>query len=217
MKWYKNIWLYIAALLAAVVIYGWYTGQQRTKQHISLQQQLNDSIRYYRAKDGTVHATKAVLQIPAKLYKHIADSIVQSVARSTKAKDLVQHSTIHTTTTSRDTVRLRDTIVIAGTDTAQGQIFTFNDGALSITGLLYHQQADINYSFALHLSHTTKWHRPGLFKKKQLIVDAYSLTPNTTITGMQTFVIQQPPKKFYETRLFSFALGVGAGIFISSR
>ncbi len=217
MTWYKNIFFYIAALLAAVVIYGWYAWGKREKQYIGLHHQLQDSIQYYKAKDGTVHATKAVLQIPARLYKHIADSIVQSVARSTKAKDLVQHSTVHTATANRDTVRLRDTVIISYTDTLQGQIFNFDDGALNVTGLLYNHQADINYNFRLHLSHTTKWQRQGLFKQKRLIVDATSLTPNTTITGMQTFVIQQPPKKFYETRAFAFLLGTGAGILIGKQ
>lgn len=212
MKWYKNIWFYVAAMLCMAACYAFYTARVKEKQHVRWQQQLGDSLRYYKRKDGKVHAVATVQQIPEHLYKHIADSIVQAVAKGTKAKDLVQHSTVNTATANRDTVLLRDTVVVTGTDTAAGHIFNFDDGALQLTGLIANNSADINYSMSLHLSHTTRWERPGLFKKKVLVVDAYSNTPHTTITGMQSFVVQQPPKKFYETKGFAFALGTMVGI-----
>jgi len=217
MKWYKNIWLYIAVILAIAAGYGWYVNDRQQLQHKQYIQQQDDTITYYKDKAGTIHAVMPVQQIPAHLYKHITDSIVQQVAKNTKARDLVQHTTVKTSTTGQGSAPIHDTIIITTTDTNTAQYFDFEDKALKLSGLLYNGQADINYTFALHLSHTTKWHRPGLFKKKQLIVDAYSLTPHTTITGLQTFVIQQPPKKFYETKAFSFALGIGIGFAIGSR
>lgn len=206
----------MAAILCIAACYAFYTRHIEQRQYVRWQQQAGDTIRYYKDRQGTTHVVATVQQIPAHLYKHIADSIVQSVAKTTKAKDLVQHSTINTSTAHRDTVDLRDTVLLAGTDSIPAQLFYFNDGALDLSGLAYRQQVDINYNFNLHLGHTTKWQRPGLFKKKVLVVDAYSLTPHTTITGMQTFAIQQPPKKFYETKAFAFALGTAAGIFITT-
>lgn len=218
MKWYKNIWFWVACALFAAGLYSFITARRQQQQYVHWQQQAQDSIKYYRDKQGTTHATIQVQQIPKAIYKHIADSIVQSVARGTKAKDLVQHSTINTSTTHRDTIPVYDTIIVAvdGTE-ATGKVFNIDDGALNLTGLLYDGKADVNYTFNMHLGHTTKWHRPGLFKKKQLIVDAYSYTPNTTITGMQSFVIQQPPKKWYETRAFTFGLGVVGGMIIHNQ
>lgn len=217
MKWYNNIFFYAALILGIALLYMFYANHRQQAQYVRWEQQQADTLQYYKDKQGIQHAVKQVSQIPAHLYKHIADSIVQQVAKGTKAKDLVQHSTIGTTTTARDTVQVRDTVFVVGADTAAGQIFNYNDGALNLTGLVYNQQADINYSMQLHISHTTKWQRPGWFKKKQLVVDAYSLTPHTTITGMQSFVIQQPPKRFYETKAFAVGLGFVAGFAIGNK
>lgn len=216
MAFYKNIWFYVAAALLALFLFTQIRSCKQLNQIKTLNHQLQAQNEHYRDKQGYLHTTAQVLQIPQHLYKHIADSVVQSIAKDVKAKDLVQHSEVTTTTTNRDTVPYYDTqLIIQHTgDTATGKYFVFKDDALSLTGLLFDGQVDINYNMQVQLKHTTKWQRKGWFKKKQLIVDVYSITPHTTVTGLRSYTIQPPPKRWYQTDVFKIGLGVGLGFII---
>lgn len=215
MTFYKNIWFYIAAAIAAIAVFGGLRGCKLQRQYKAFIQQQNDSISHYKDKQGRVHTVKEVMQIPESLYKHITDSLVANISKDVKAKDLVQHSEVLINTHNTDTVKVYDTIVVTAADTLPARVFRYNDKALQLSGLLWGDQVDINYNFNVHLSHTTKWHRAGFLRKKKLVVDVFSNTPHTSITGLQTFVVQQPPKKWYETR--AAAIGLGAIIGFAAR
>lgn len=209
--WSNKYWVLVCLVLILALGFTSFRYYQLQKDYINYQSSKKHKIKYYQDKEGRVHATKVVTQIPKGLYKHITDSIVAEVSKNTMAKDLVQHTDVTTKTSNRDTVLLRDTFLVRVTDTLQARVFHFDDNALVLTGLLMSNQVDLSYSYQVHLSHTTKWQRTGLFKPKQLIVDVYSNTPNTTITGLQTFVIKQPPKRWYETKTFQIGLSFIAG------
>lgn len=212
----RVIWIVVVVLLLMAIGYGIWRNNKVSNQYIS-SLRTSDSLRTYIDKNGNLHSIKQVTQISKDEYENSQDSFISDVRKNTKAKDLVQHT--KATITTKDSLRapIHDTFYVYGGDTTAIQAFAYEDEWLELDGIIQKEPKEvaINYSINNPLTITHKWQKEKWYHKKDLVVDIKTMNPHTTTGNVQTIVIQQPPKKFYETKAFAFGLGAIAGFFIS--
>ncbi|HEU4608695.1 MAG TPA: DUF6549 family protein [Chitinophagaceae bacterium] len=212
----RKIWIFVCLLLIAAGSYTFWRGAQIQKAYIA-ERKVSDSLRIWKGKDGAVHHEKEIVQIPADEYKDTQDSLIAELRKTVKAKDLLQHTVAVLQSQGAIKVPVHDTLYWPSfSDTpVLAKNFTYADSFLSLDGELYQNNVMLNYSVTNPIAITTKWQRPKWYKRKQLDVDIVTLNPHTTVGNVQSYVIKQPPKRFYETRAFAFAIGAAAGFLIA--
>lgn len=94
--------------------------------------------------------------------------------------------------------------------------FQFADGFLKTSGYcIPGDSCSINYSYRDRFTLKKEWKRPKWNKSKELVFSAHPENPNASFTDLQDITIKPPPKKWYETRAFSFAIGALTGFAIT--
>ena len=112
-----------------------------------------------------------------------------------------------------DTIQttLTDTLIKETTsDTAK--VFNHSDQFASIKGVMISNVVDLSYKVSTDLSIVSHWEKNGLFKPKTLNLDVESTNPNLEFTALKGFTIEEPPKKWFQTKFFQISVGIAVGV-----
>jgi hypothetical protein len=177
----------------------------------------NDSIHYFKLKNGTLVAEKESYQLSIKDYKKLVVNSRQS------QKDLKKrignlnrlNSDLKIQLTTKDDIQLpvTDTVVIVKHDTIKAGSLHFHDRFLTLNGLYLDDSLKLSYQFRTGLDIATYWKDNGLFKPRSLFVNVVPDNPHVTIYGLDNYLITEQ-KKFYQDNKFWFGLGFLAAFII---
>lgn len=120
---------------------------------------------------------------------------------------------------------IRDSVVVANTDTVYlehgestvGKAFSWGNKFITISGISDSDSTSLVYSYAVDFSLTAYRQRSGFLnlKRGNLVTDIYFSDPNFQVKEFKGYVIKEPPKKWWETGAFKFAVGFASGVFAS--
>lgn len=142
-----------------------------------------------------------------------------------KDKSIIGKTILKTTTSGEIKVKLSDKITLNETndvnsskDTLKTKIFLFKDKFLGLSGEIFtNDSLKLKYSIKNEYDLFTKYKNNGIFKRNSIEVEIVNKNPATITDKIQVFTIQQPPKKFYETKLFTYGLGMISGAIINNQ
>lgn len=149
----------------------------------------------YKDKGGTTHTEKKVAVADVKTIKASYQKIIDSLTDVIKIKDKQLKDVVAVGTKTTGTFKpVIDTIYIDSIPTVTA---SFSDNYLSIFGVV-NEDSTWTYSYHDSLMLTTYWKKSGFLKlKKTLMLDAFSMNPNTTIEGLSAIKISEAkPKKW---------------------
>ena len=163
------------------------------------------------------HSIVVEREFDLKTLEHAKDSEIVALRAdfNGRLERLQSRLTVYVRTT--DTVRTlyHDTVVVTESGVDTGQVFMYHDDWADISGLLTNGETILSYSFRTGLTVDRKWEREKWWKKKHVVLDITMQNPHARVEQVQTFVVRQDPKKWYETDLAkcagSFALGYYLG------
>lgn len=217
MKSWKNIAIIVLVIFVAGLIYSNWRFYKKQKDDALYYASSNDSLKRVVDKQGREHATKLVDQVPLEVYNNTKDSFIAEIAKTTKAKDLVQHTRATIAVKGAFKTKAHDTVYIALGDTISAKSFQYSDGYLTFDGTIENYDVYGDYDIRVPFTMTHKWMRDKWYEKKKLKVEGVSENPKATFENIQTMVVKQPPKKFYETRAFAYGLGLISGFIIRQK
>lgn len=115
-------------------------------------------------------------------------------------------------------ITLRDTIVVDGINAFTKQ-FSWNNNYLFLDGLLDLQNNQLSLQYQYDVKFELASYRKGktFFKPGTLVSDIKFSDPNMRVRQFSGFVIVEPKKKWYETKIAAFGVGVLAGFVIRGR
>lgn len=214
---WKNIVIIVLVLLVAGLLYAYWRQRQESKNMENYYEHGIDSIKRRIDGAGREHASMKVSMVPLDVYNNTKDSFISEMRKNTRAKDLVQHTKATISTRDSFKVTLHDTVYIAQGDTLPSKSFEWSDGYHTIYGSIVNADEYVDYDCQVPFSLTHKWVRPKWYKKKELHAEGVPENTKSRFTDMQSVVIQQPPKRFYETKAFAYGLGIITGIIINNK
>lgn len=111
-----------------------------------------------------------------------------------------------------------DTVFIDGIilDTVyRVQNFNYSDKWLEFTGSIKNDSLRASYAVNNNTTVTHYWERVnGRFKPKSLLLHIESDNPNTSTDRVQTFILEQPKKKWYNNPAITFMSGLAGGFLV---
>lgn len=160
---------------------------------LNVKTQVNDSTTHYKDFANREHAQRmqvqAELAVADAFYGEIIDSLVK--ANKIKPKQLETFATVGTV--SAGTVEAKvDTIHV---DSGKAVRLRYADEWVKITGIASKGKATIDYWIKDSLAVTSYWKRKGFWGRKVTYIDAYSLNPKVSISGMQGVKITEERRK----------------------
>ena len=223
MKIKGKVWVII--LVSAILLFGSFKTIKHKFKTLSRNYEnalivLDDSIRLVE-NDNVLMASKiASMELTEDQYKTIADDILkkndhlEGVIK--KKDDIISYLEGEIEAKGKDTVNLQDTIYVIGADTIQSKHLDYNNGYLTIDGMVYNNTFDFEYGYKVAFTYTNYWEKQGLFKPDKAYVSLILEDPNAKIITATSLIIVADPPKYYQTTLFKFGAGFISGFILSS-
>lgn len=123
---------------------------------------------------------------------------------------------LHSITRANYQVEGTFTAAVENTDTTDSEkpyqrIFKFQDHYLSITGNLTADSITGHYTYQDQFTIKKEYKSRGFFKQPELLVSAYPENPAASFPDLMDITIQPNKKKWYQTRIAAFSIGLIAG------
>ncbi len=180
----------IVALIAAIAILSFracVSRGEKLDQYKEVVQLQHDTIVQYQDVAGNQHAQVAIQQADMEFLKALHAKEIDSILYLLNIKDKQVQGVTMASTSTAATIKPRvDTVFVDSSHTDYN--LTYTDKWLKINGKIGSNNF-LKYSYKDSLIFTT------LVTKNLLRVDAYSLNPNTTITGLTSIKIPIPKEK----------------------
>lgn len=177
-----------------------------------------DSIFTYKDEyDRTVSENKALL-LDIETIKTLHSKEVRDLnSRINGLNNLVSTVNIKNTIVYDTVTVLKDTAIYKNNDTINTKYFNFVDRWSIINGILYKDSINLNYKINQNLFIDTYWKSDNIIgTKRELVVSVINDNPHIVTNSINSIVIKDRPKRWYETRGFAigagFVLGLGTGI-----
>lgn len=169
-----------------------------------------------RGVDSSEYASVKAKLVSYEMMKNSSDSTIIALRNEVKnAKKNLEHFT-HVKNEFRGTIQapVVDTPYIYNGEEILAKSFSYGDKWANINGLLRGDSVKLDYVIRNEFTVSSYWKPTGFLNlgKKELTVTVHSLNPNTYTVGMTSYQIQDRRKKFYETRAFSFGMGLVIGL-----
>ena len=184
-----------------------------------------DTLERYRDMAGSEHASRVVMEGSFATLSELYGRDMDSVARRLRIRE--RQLSALTTMGTRDTGRwlgttevIHDT-VYWGRRFRDGYRFTAGDRFTAIAGMVDSTGADVEWELRDSLTVATYWRRRHLWSRRELVLDAYSMNPKCTVSGLQGLRIMEPKGSRYGFCVFGGmdAVGlrpvVGIGVYYS--
>lgn len=211
---FKTILVMTAMLL--IVAFILFKCRQNEKEFIQSVEQTESVIKtpvhHYRDNGGTDHAEKPVAEASLKVieasYKKTIDSLTGLLKIKPKqVNEIVQAGTLVESYFRPDinyipnSIPFHDTINICGDTIFPSSIeINYQDAWLTLRGVL-NEDSSWHYSLRDSLSFITYKKKTG-FLKRELFLDAFSMNPGSTITGLTAIKITEARPKKWAVALF---------------
>jgi len=218
----KRFWRESLIIILFLIVLGSVRKCSENKSDVDLLTLKADSITYYQNKQkewvGQAVTYEGTIDQLKKFGDQLGFDNKDLKKQVGNLNRLVSHSRVSASTGgTADQVILRDTIIVSGDpedkDTVNVKAFEWHNPYMSIDGVisLDSNQLSLRYQYDIDFE-ITAYHKPmGLFKKSQLVTDIKFNDPSMRIQEFKGYVVTPPKKRFYQTGLFKFSLGVGAG------
>lgn len=148
-------------------------------------EQRSDSLQHYKDAYGTEHAQLSEARANTAGLRQMYGSYIDTLTArlDIKEKQLQAFATIGTQTTGSVQLAITKEASDAG-DTVRR--FSYSDRWLDVTGAVYDAPhlSQLTYAIRDSLTYTSYWRRTWFLGRKSYYIDAYSLNPATTITGL---------------------------------
>ena len=221
MKIIINYWKEIViVILIACLATSMRTCDKRNQTISFLETAYKDTIYQERTKKGELISKVETLQATVEDVKKYADQLgVDNKSLKQRIGSLNNLVAFYKGKIEvRDTVKVPvvDTVYIAGSDTVQGKAFDYDNGFLSLNGVVSDFTAKIDYSYRVGFEMTTYYSRSGFLKLRRgpMMTDLKFADPHVTMENFNAIVIQEPLKKFWEKPLVTFFIGLGVGVIV---
>lgn len=137
-------------------------------------------------------------------------------------KNLVAYWKGQASTSGGGVVTLHDTTYIDSTgQTLNAQKFDdWTNNYLSLSGEYIPTTKKLSFTYKYDLGGfdiTAYYKKTGFLKSEQLVTDIKFGDPHMKVLQFQGLVIQQPKKKFYQTKAFAFGVGFAGGTYLVLR
>lgn len=219
LKYWREITI---AILAIIVAFSVNTCQKK-ESDIALLNQIQDStfneLRVYKDKAGKLATQVNTYAVTVDQLKENGDklglnnkSLKQQIG---SLNNLVSFYRAKISLADTFTVVNHDTTFIIKGDTTHAKAFHWSNKYLVINGFTAPAYTTISYDYHPSFELKSYWKDKGFLrlKKGQLVTDITFNDPNIQVREFRGIVIQQEPKKWYETRAASFAAGIIIGRF----
>jgi hypothetical protein len=215
-------WAAIIILIISFVGFREWKNNKTQKGLQTMIEVLNDSTQIYKNKENKWESEKKSFNITtAELRKHGQELGFENAGLRKQVgnlKNLVSRLEGDLEIAGEGSIVFSppDTVYLEGDTVYVGQEFNWTNNYLTLNGTLSNsQELDFNYKYNSTFKITTYWKKPGMFKRKDLVVNFTMSDPNAYTTSLNNVVIKPDPPKFYETRLFWGGVGFLGGLIVS--
>lgn len=180
---------------------------------------------YYKNKNGELVNQVNTYELTTKDLKQIGERLgfdnKQLKDQVGNLKNLVAHWKGQASTHGSDTVRMSDTVYLDNVgNRVVTERFDWTNKYLSLNGTYFPETKRLAFQYNYDLGGfdiTSYYKSTGFLKPKQLVADIKFGDPNMKVTQFQGFVIEQPKKKWFQTKAFYFGIGVLGGGYLALR
>lgn len=218
-------WIIIFLLSIIAIVFLLKNCEQREKINYFEKSKKIDSttIKQWKDKYGKEHTISKINEINfANLLNSKDEELNKLREEWLKDKTIKDKTILNTKTKQKITAKLVDsTYIIVNNDKRdtiinKNKILTYNDEWIKLKGeISKNDSVIIDYEVFNKFDITTKEYKHGFLNmKKDYVIEIVNQNPNTTTDKIIQYKFEKKPKKFYETRLFSYGIGILSGVVI---
>ena len=212
LKYWKNVLIGILIVVAFLSIKQCSNNSSSYQRIKTAQKVWEDSVTYYKDKNGQLVSQKQSAVLTTRELEEVIEDLRidkgELIDKVGKLNRLNLYYKGQLESSGSGTITLTDTVIRVDTVYFDTKSFTWNNNYLKLKGLYYPKGDTIDFDY----TYSTELELISYRKKKDVyVVDVRIMDDEAIITGQNSIVIDAGEKKWYQTDIFKFGMGILVG------